>query len=75
MGYSDILTKRRTQGRIVVGVSLAHGKRFKRTKRSEAVKYLMEAEPWEGFDRDKRVFEESAGGGGQDDEDNEDEVV
>lgn len=71
LGYRDIVTKRRAQGRVIVGVSLAHGKRFRRTKRSEAVKYLMEAEPWEGFDRDKRVFEETAGGGGQDDEEDE----
>ena len=71
LGYSDIMTRRRTQGRVVVGVSLAHGRRFKRTKRSEAVKYLMEAEPWEGFDRDKAAYEESARAGGQDDEEDE----
>lgn len=71
LGYSDIVTKRRTQGRVVVGVSLAHGKRFKRTQRSEAVKYLMEAEPWEGFDIDRAAFEKSNRAGGRDDEEDE----
>lgn len=61
LGYRDIVTKRRAQGRIVIGVHLFYGEPIRRSKRSAVVEYLMEAEPWEGFSKDKEAFARSFG--------------
>ena len=55
--YRDIVTKRRSQGRVVIGVHLGYEEPLRRSKRSAVVKYLMETEPWEGFTKDKEAFE------------------
>ena len=60
--YRDIVTKRRSQGRVVIGVHLGYEEPLRRSKRSAVVKYLMETEPWEGFTKDKEAFERSADG-------------